>query len=479
MCARELTNVGPYKLYDVIGEGASSVVRLARIDKDNNVYACKIIPKNIFKDKDLARRFQLEIRINHQLYHPNIVRIHDIFNEKKFYFIIMEYCPHGSLLDEVMRTKNKRLDEEDARFYMRQVFNALQFMHSLGICHRDLKPDNILLGENKQVKLSDFGLSRFVGKDGLTKTPVGSPCYASPECYSGMPYDARKSDIWSTGVILYTILAGNVPWKGETKKHIETKIKTANYAFPPFFSKEVKVLINSILCVSLKTRATIEQILNCQWFQQDKNIYSFKKSKPSKVLTLKKLDLFFGKDYKSGIHKDFREEDFKNLKSNMSTTNLIGFDDLIKTLKVEIPIRVKTNENQNDSTTNNEEILEKINTDFYKKLEEKQEELNRKQHHNHDENTKSPKKDKKKKKKRSEKEVHSDGSFDSDHVSDVITRDVNINNETTDKKKSHKHKHHKHHHKAFTLRDPRITEAASKRANSMTIQKLRKCAFDE
>lgn len=300
--ARKLKSVGTYALGDVIGEGSFSIVREAFLkNRSNETYACKIIPKIKFKERNLAMRFQLEIRVMQALHHPNIVQIYDIFRDKQFYYVIMEYVKGGTLFDYICN--NRRIHENDAKDFMYQIFNAIKYIHSLGICHRDLKLENILLDENYSViKISDFGLSKFLSSDGLTKTPVGSPLYASPECLSGQPYDARKSDIWSCGVIMYAVLSGKMPWFGKTQAHIFSQIKKANYEMPSYLSPDSKQLIRAILTNDVNKRPSATEVLKSKWLtSQRERLESNLLNRPNKLLSLKSLDSFFQKDIKSRI----------------------------------------------------------------------------------------------------------------------------------------------------------------------------------
>ena len=158
-------------------------------------------------------------------------------------------------------------------------------------------------------------MSKFLGKDGLTKTPVGSPLYASPECLSGQPYDARKSDIWSCGVIMYALSSGKMPWFGKTQAHIYSQIKKANYEMPSYLSNECKKMIRSILTNDVAKRPTEEEILNSKWLSDvaDKSEENLPISKQSKLLSLKNLDKFFQKDIKSRINS----ASFENLLSSI------------------------------------------------------------------------------------------------------------------------------------------------------------------
>lgn len=301
--AKKLKSIGSYTLYDVIGEGSFSIVRKAMICGSNDIYACKIIPKIRFKERNLAMRFQLEIRVMQTLHHPNIVQIYDIFRDKQFYYVIMEYIGGGTLFDYVI--DNRGINENLTKHFIYQIFKTMEYIHGLGICHRDLKLENILLDENQtSIKISDFGLSRFLDRKGLARTPVGSPMYASPECLSGKPYDGKKSDIWSCGVILYTLLTGKLPWFGKTQSHIFSQIKSANYEMPSYISTDCKKLIRSILTIDVKKRPSDTQILNSEWFQNIDNSrpYLIKQMEPCKLLSLKNLDHFFQKDIKSQIN---------------------------------------------------------------------------------------------------------------------------------------------------------------------------------
>ena len=349
--AKKLISIGPYQLFDVVGQGGFSVVRLAVIPGSSEVFACKIIPKIRFKERNLAKCFQLEIRVMQQLHHPYIVKIHDIFKDKKFYYVIMEYLNGGNLFEYVLR--EKKLDEEAAKFYMYKILQAVAYIHSLGICHRDLKPENILMDYNATiVKLSDFGLSKFINRNhGLTNTPVGSPCYASPECLSGKPYDSRKSDVWSCGVILFVIVTGTVPFAGKNQQQVFNQIKKANYEMPSYLSIECRQLIKAIFTLDTNKRPTADELLRFKWFDSERSetdtlsasIYSQHNSKESKhrIISLRKLDSFFGRDLKSGIVKEF-----ENLlpDENWDLNKSTAFFDFNKTLKIvtqDIQVRKK------------------------------------------------------------------------------------------------------------------------------------------
>ena len=256
-------SIGRYILKGEIGHGAFSTVRLCQDGETGQFYACKIIARSRLLMHNLESRFENEIRINQQLHHPGVVALYDLLKDDSNFYIIVEFCPNGELFSHVV--DQGRLDESQAKIFISQVLFALQYVHSLGICHRDLKPENLLLDQYGMVKISDFGLSRFVGPNGLVSTPCGSPCYASPECVSGHPYDGRKSDIWSCGVISYAILTGQLPWTKRNQQQLFEQIKRGEYTIPSYLSDKCRSFIAGLMTVNIEYRMTIEQALHHDW----------------------------------------------------------------------------------------------------------------------------------------------------------------------------------------------------------------------
>ena len=208
--------IGDYIIKEIIGNGTFSKVKLGINKYTNEKVAIKLLEKKkITEKKDLERIFR-EMSIVKNLNHPNIIKTYEIFENEKYYYIIMDYCKGGELFDYIV--KKGRLNEEETSFFFYQIINGLEYIHSKNIVHRDLKPENLLLTDKNKLKIIDFGLSNYFNlnkenKTKLLKTPCGSPCYAAPEMVSGNKYNGFKTDIWAIGIVLYAMIVGYLPFE--------------------------------------------------------------------------------------------------------------------------------------------------------------------------------------------------------------------------------------------------------------------------
>ncbi|OHT09168.1 CAMK family protein kinase [Tritrichomonas foetus] len=285
--------IGHYKIKGAIGDGAFSEVKLCKHRLTNQFYACKIVPKSRLNSSSLETRFEIEIRINQQLHHPGIVQMIDLLCDEKNYYVIMEFCPNGDLFQYVV-DRNK-LTENEARPIARQILETMQYLHSMGVSHRDMKPENILIDQFGRIKISDFGLSRFFDrKNYLVNTPCGSPCYASPECISGRPYNGITTDIWSCGVILYAMLTGQLPWTKRNQTQLFQQIKRGEYTIPGYISPDGRNMIRNLMCVNIENRYTIEQALNDPWLKSIP--VQFDAHEQKGYVSIKQVDIYFGKE---------------------------------------------------------------------------------------------------------------------------------------------------------------------------------------
>jgi len=202
--------IGDYILKDTIGKGTFSTVKLGEHIKTKEKVAIKILNKEKIKENDDLKRVKREIKILSMMDHPNIIKTYKITENTRNYYIIMEYCNGGELFNYIV--DKGKLEENEASMFFYQLINALDYIHSLGIAHRDLKPENLLLLDNKLIKIIDFGLSNFFSEKKLLETPCGSPSYAPPEIIKGEKYNGFYIDIWASGIILFAMLCGYLPF---------------------------------------------------------------------------------------------------------------------------------------------------------------------------------------------------------------------------------------------------------------------------
>ncbi|KFD54808.1 hypothetical protein M514_04242 [Trichuris suis] len=247
---------GLYDVHETIGSGGfAKVKRGVHILTGTNV-AIKIMKKAALKH-DLPRVYN-EISALTHLHHQNIGRLY-------------EYCSGGELFDYIV--KKDGLLEPEARLFFRQIIAAVTFVHENGFAHRDLKPENLLLTEDLRLKLIDFGLCAKPesGLKSFLKTCCGSPAYAAPELISGKEYCGNEADIWSMGVLLYTLLCGRLPFDDDNVTIIYKKIMAGHYDEPKWLSSSVRSLLRSMLQTDPKKRIKAKELLVHPWVVRDFN----------------------------------------------------------------------------------------------------------------------------------------------------------------------------------------------------------------
>ncbi len=206
---------GRYEVQEIIGVGGMSVVYKAYDNVDDRIVAVKILKEEFAKNEEFKRRFKNESKAIALLSHPNIVKVFDVNFGERLQYIVMEYID-GITLKEYIN-KQGAITWNDALFFMTQILRAVQHAHDKGIVHRDIKPQNIILLSNGDIKVTDFGIARFSRSETktLTEQAIGSVHYIAPEQAKGEPTD-EKADIYSLGVVLYEMLSGTVPFEADS-----------------------------------------------------------------------------------------------------------------------------------------------------------------------------------------------------------------------------------------------------------------------
>ncbi|KAK7394987.1 hypothetical protein VNO78_15528 [Psophocarpus tetragonolobus] len=258
---------GKYELRSLLGVGAfGKVYHATSVDTRQSV-AVKAVSKSKVLNGGFAANVEREISIMRCLHHSNIINLYEVLATKTKIYFVMEFAAGGELFDEV--SSKGRLPEDAARFYFRQLISAIKHCHSLGVFHRDLKLDNLLLDENGNLKVSDFGLSAVTGQirpDGLLHTICGTPSYVAPEILAKKGYDGAKADLWSCGVVLFALTAGYLPFNDYNVSVLYRKIYRGQFRFPGWMSHDLRFLLSRLLDTNPETRITVDEIYQDTWF---------------------------------------------------------------------------------------------------------------------------------------------------------------------------------------------------------------------
>ncbi|XP_025052970.1 MAP/microtubule affinity-regulating kinase 3 isoform X2 [Alligator sinensis] len=261
-CADEQPHIGNYRLLKTIGKGNFAKVKLARHILTGREVAIKIIDKTQLNPTSLQKLFR-EVRIMKILNHPNIVKLFEVIETEKTLYLIMEYASGGEVFDYLVA--HGRMKEKEARAKFRQIVSAVQYCHQKHIVHRDLKAENLLLDADMNIKIADFGFSNEFTVGNKLDTFCGSPPYAAPELFQGKKYDGPEVDVWSLGVILYTLVSGSLPFDGQNLKELRERVLRGKYRIPFYMSTDCENLLKRFLVLNPTKRGTLEQIMKDRW----------------------------------------------------------------------------------------------------------------------------------------------------------------------------------------------------------------------
>ncbi|XP_058652632.1 MAP/microtubule affinity-regulating kinase 3a isoform X1 [Onychostoma macrolepis] len=254
--------VGNYRLLKTIGKGNFAKVKLARHILTGSEVAIKIIDKTQLNPTSL-QKLSREVTIMKNLNHPNIVKLFEVIETEKTLFLVMEYASGGEVFDYLVA--HGRMKEKEARAKFRQIVSAVQYCHQKHIVHRDLKAENLLLDADMNIKIADFGFSNEFMVGNKLDTFCGSPPYAAPELFQGKKYDGPEVDVWSLGVILYTLVSGSLPFDGQNLKELRERVLRGKYRIPFYMSTDCENLLKRFLVLNPAKRGTLEQIMKERW----------------------------------------------------------------------------------------------------------------------------------------------------------------------------------------------------------------------
>ncbi|XP_076310251.1 serine/threonine-protein kinase SIK2-like isoform X1 [Tachypleus tridentatus] len=261
--------VGFYDIERTIGKGNFAVVKLARHRITKTEVAIKIIDKSHLDKVNLEKVYR-EVQIMKQLSHPNIIKLYQVMETKSMVYLVSEYASKGEIFDFV--AQHGRMPETMAQKMFWQILSAVEYCHNHYIVHRDLKAENLLLDENMNIKIADFGFSNYYSMDNWLTTWCGSPPYAAPEVFEGKKYVGPEIDVWSLGVVLYVLVCGNLPFDGSSLQVLRERVLSGRFRIPYFMSSECENLIRRMLMLDPNKRFSVEHIKRHKWMQLESTI---------------------------------------------------------------------------------------------------------------------------------------------------------------------------------------------------------------
>lgn len=260
-----------YKIISNLGEGAYGKVKLAfDIIKARHV-ALKIINKENLKKKNRTNKVHREVSLSSLLDHPNLCKLYRALETTEHYVLEMEYIQGVELFNYI--SEKKYLNENETRYIFQQLIDGINYLHQHNIIHRDLKPENIIIKNDGVVKIIDFGFACTYSYDSFLKTHCGSPYYASPEMISAKKYIGPEVDVWSLGIILYTMLHGYLPFEGKNMKDLYVNVLKGHFLIDKNVSFYLKNLLIKMIELDPQKRITLPEVFKHPWTNHLYKIY--------------------------------------------------------------------------------------------------------------------------------------------------------------------------------------------------------------
>lgn len=294
-----------FNIISVIGRGFYGKVMLCKKKDTGEIFAIKSIRKSRLVETGKSKTVIAERNIMMKAHHPFIVNLCFAFQTPSKFYLGLEYAPGGELFYHMGQLKQIQID--DARLYVAEIGLALEYLHSLGIVYRDLKPENVLLDVNGHIKLTDFGLSKeIMSTDETTSTFCGTAEYLAPELVMQMPY-SYPIDIWALGILTYEMILGTTPFYNDNKMKMYSNIVSAEPVFPRQLDIRVCDFIRQLLTKDPQKRPSFNSMKNHPFFEGFEWDCVIKKEyRPNFIPQIKDILIAnnFDKDFTSEIPTD-------------------------------------------------------------------------------------------------------------------------------------------------------------------------------
>ncbi|OHT00558.1 CAMK family protein kinase [Tritrichomonas foetus] len=291
--------IGDYILFEELGHGGFSTVYKCKNLRYDDIFAAKVM--HITQDnKTQLETYQHEVHNLSRLNHQNVIRLYDAFAEDNILFVILEYCPKGTLADEL--SKSFPLTKKRLYYLVSHIASALDYCHSNNIVHRDLKLSNVLIDEYDRPKIADFGLSTEIKNGNMLNDFRCSVTYAAPEIFAKSAYDPFMADVWALGVLFYYLICGRSPWESRHFESLRDSITCGCYSIPEEADQDVATLIRRMIVNNPNDRITMKKIRENKLFKhtyfasigsfQAQNRKRFEKTKPNSRVALNMCKTF-------------------------------------------------------------------------------------------------------------------------------------------------------------------------------------------
>eukprot|EP00440_Ansanella_granifera_P006694 gb/GFBE01007256.1/.p1 GENE.gb/GFBE01007256.1/~~gb/GFBE01007256.1/.p1 ORF type:complete len:961 (+),score=159.43 gb/GFBE01007256.1/:1-2883(+) len=254
-----------------IGQGAYATVAFGLHKESSKKVAIKIYEKYKLLDPQRRKSVRCEIRLMERLRHPNIVVFHEALDTPKQIYLVMDFVGGGSLHHFLKKRPNRRTDDPLAKRLFFQVCQGIRYLHDRHIVHRDVKLENLLLDDQGTVKIIDFGFSTIVPPGKKLKIFCGTPSYMAPEIVARKEYAGFCADIWAMGVLLYALLCGSFPFRGQNDRDLYRKIVRGVFNVPEFVGEGARAVLHRALTTDMSRRPTVDDLLQDPWLSTHKD----------------------------------------------------------------------------------------------------------------------------------------------------------------------------------------------------------------